>query len=182
MRWGMMVKVQNAKINYYATLYQAGLLDDQTGDHNAPEEVRYLAELAGRARRDRALLSAPPRRRWGLVRPSRWSMGARATAGENGARGAATGRGAPRRVQRGGGFARPLSRVSADHGLAELSELGADNVEGMVNALRAGLEGDNALLHCRRHTRRVISLNAATCQKRPRRCRPRPLEGDSIHG
>ena len=47
MRWGMMVKVQNSKINYYARLYQAGPLDDQIGDHNAPpEEIRYLAELA----------------------------------------------------------------------------------------------------------------------------------------
>ena len=47
MRWGMMVKVQNAKINYYARIYQAGPLDEQIGDHNAPpEEIRYLAELA----------------------------------------------------------------------------------------------------------------------------------------
>ena len=47
MKWGMMVKVQRSKINYYATLYQAGPLNEQIGDHNAPpEEIRYLAELA----------------------------------------------------------------------------------------------------------------------------------------
>ena len=47
MRWGMMVKVQRSKINYYSRLYLSGPLDDQIGDHNAPpEEIRYLAELA----------------------------------------------------------------------------------------------------------------------------------------
>lgn len=47
MKWGMMVKVQNSKVNYYSRLYQAGPLDEQIGDHNAPpEEIRYLAELA----------------------------------------------------------------------------------------------------------------------------------------
>lgn len=56
--------------------------------------------------------------------------------------------------------------LNSDHSLAELSELGANHIEGMVDALRASLKGDNALLH-RREPCRMLSLEPGNLPDKP---------------